>query len=441
MADIGPFRGLLYNSERVDTTQVIAPPFDVITADERAALAAQDPHNCVRLILPEGDGDRYENAAATLQQWIADAVLVRDTRPALYRYNQVFTCAAVGELPVTRRGFIAAVKLYDPAEGVVRPHERTLEGPKSDRLALMAATRAHLSQVFAVYTDPSGRASEVFKPVERKAAPIVDATTADGTRHILWRVADAEVIGKVRRAMAPLDLVIADGHHRYETMLAYRDQLRERAGGNLPYKSAGEYATMFICNADEPGLVLLPAHRLMSGVAGFDAESLLERAREYFDIITIRDIATSASEIASAVAEIASTRPSFAVVFPGHADAEVFALKGSVGLGALGVAGPRALLDLDVTLLHELVFTRILELGAGDQLAAELDYVNDTPAALARVASGAVQAGFIVAAPRFGTVRSVANSGASMPPKATFFFPKIASGLVINPIDDDEQLL
>ncbi len=441
MAEIAPFRGVLYNHAKADLDRVVAPPFDVIEPEQRELLAAREPHNCVRLILPEGDPDvRYQNAADTLAAWRGDQVLVRDPRPAIYRYHQVFSSPELGPLPITRRGFIAAVRLQEPGDNVIRPHERTLSGPKTDRFRLMTATRAHTSQVFAFYSDPSGRTDDVFKRIERGVSPAIETTTDDGTRHLLWRVDDAEVIGAVRRVMAPLQLFIADGHHRYATMVAYRDRLREEAGGLLPTRSAAEFGTLFLTNMEEPGLVILPIHRLLSRVEGFDRDSFLARVAEYFSISTLEGAARDAAALRAAVAEASQTRRSFAAVFPGHPDGSILSLKGTVNLASLGLGGPRALTDLDVIVLHELVFARVLGIGSGDDLKAEVSYPVDTEQVLAAVAAGAAQVGFVMSAPRLKQVCAIANSGTVMPQKSTFFFPKIASGLVFNTIDPDEEL-
>ncbi|HEU5059149.1 MAG TPA: DUF1015 domain-containing protein, partial [Kofleriaceae bacterium] len=202
MAEIAAFRGILYDAQRVQPSRVLAPPYDVIDDEERQELLAMDPHNAVRLILPEGDGDqKYENAAATLNAWLEEKVLRRDQRPALYRYHQVFTSAELGGRTITRKGFIAAVRLHRFDERIILPHERTLSGPKVDRLKLMEATGAHFSQIFTLYSDPSRESDRAFAAAE-SAPPTIDGTTADGTRHLLWRVDDAVAIGRVLRVLA-----------------------------------------------------------------------------------------------------------------------------------------------------------------------------------------------------------------------------------------------
>ncbi|HUS69056.1 MAG TPA: DUF1015 domain-containing protein, partial [Kofleriaceae bacterium] len=417
-----------------------SPPYDVIDAEERAALAALDPHNSVRLILPEGEGDaKYASAARTLEEWLAAGVLRRDDRPALYRYHQVFTSAELGGRPVTRRGFIAAVRLHRFDEREILPHERTLSGPKVDRLKLMEATRAHFSQIFGLYSDPSGETDRAFTRAEGRP-PVLDGVTADGTRHVIWRVDDAETVGRVRRVMAAVKIYIADGHHRYETMLALRDRLRERAGGELDSRCPAEFATMFLCNMEDPGLVVLPIHRMVHGVPDFDAARLLERTQEWFTSTPVPGGAGDAAALREALAIASGVRPSFAVLLPGR-DPVILTLRDTVDLARAGLTGSHALTSLDVSVLHGLVIERALGIDrAAQEAQRNITYVKDTAEAVARAARGEAQVTFLMAPTRVAQVRAVADAGEFMPQKSTFFYPKIASGAVINPVRTDETL-
>ncbi len=440
MAEIAPFRGILYDPSRVDASRVLAPPYDVIDAEERGQLMALDPHNAVRLILPDGEGDaKYPEAARVLDAWLADGSLQRDARPALYRYHQVFTSAELGGRTVTRRGFIAAVRLHRFEERIVLPHERTLSGPKADRLKLMDATSAHFSQIFTMYSDPAGETDRAFAPAERRT-PTLDGTTADGTRHVLWRVDDAETIGRVARHLAPLPLYIADGHHRYETMLALRDRMRERAGGASDPRSPAEFGTLFLCNMDDPGLVVLPIHRLVSGLADFQPDTFLAKVAPWFDATPLGGAALDADQVRTALADSSRLRPSFVAAFPGR-DPVLLALRASVSPASAGVAGPSAVSGLDVSVLHGLVLEQALGIDrAAQEAQTNIDYVKDTAKALRRVAAGEGQVAFLMHATRIDQVKAVADAGEFMPQKSTFFYPKIASGVVINPIRPDEAL-
>ncbi len=443
MAEIAPFRGIRFDTKRVPASDVLAPPYDVIDQAGRDELAKKHERNCVRLILPEGEsegGDKYQTAAKTLDSWLADGTLVRDERPAVYRYHQVFTSAELGGQTVTRRGFIAAVRLHAFDERIILPHERTLKGPKIDRLALMDATRAHLSQIFTMYADPSGETDRLFAKAER-LAPTLDGTTADGTRHLLWRVDSSEIIGALKRLMAPLQLYIADGHHRYETMLALREKFRERAGGELSFHSAAQFGTLFLANMNDPGLVVLPTHRLIHSVDGFAPEDLLEHAKEYFDISTIEEGALNAARLRKVISDESAKRPCFAAIWPFHDDAALFALKPDLDLAAAGLTGSPALTRLDVSLLHGLVLENILGIDrAAQEAQSNIKYIKDTQKALDLIADCKGQICFIMNPTRVEQVKNVAEAREVMPQKSTFFYPKIASGVVFNRIDTAEEL-
>jgi len=439
MPEIQPFRGILYDTTRVEASKVLAPPYDVVDAAGRAALAARDPHNCVRLILPEGEGDaRYPAAAALLDGWLADGVLRRDDRPAIYRYHQVFTVAELGR-SFRRRGFLAAVRLHDFSEAVILPHERTHKGPKVDRFKLMTATSAHLSPVFTLYSDPSGTTDQVFRRVEDRA-PDIDGTTDDGTRHLLWRVPDREVIGKLVHMLAPLKLYIADGHHRYETMLALRDSFRAAAGGSLSTHSQGEYGTLFLCNMNDAGMVVLPTHRVLHGVADLDAAAVFERAASWFEIDVVPRGASDAAAVRAALAARDHLRPGFAVVAAGDPDARVLTLRTTADLRGAGIEGSPTVLTLDVTVLHDLLLDKLAGVSrAAQESGAHVDYPQEVAEVLARVAAGTAQMGFIMTPTRVDQVRAVADAHDFMPQKSTYFFPKLASGMVFNritPTDD-----
>ena len=437
MAEIAAFRGILYDTARVEPTRVLAPPYDVIDEEERQELLALDPHNSVRLILPEGDGDeKYQVAARTLNAWLEEQVLRRDQRPALYRYHQVFTSAELGGRTITRRGFIAAVRLHAFDERIILPHERTLSGPKVDRLKLMDATGAHFSQIFTLYSDPSGESDRAFATAE-SARPTIDGTTADGTRHLLWRVDDAVTVGRVVRLLAPLKLYIADGHHRYETMLALRDRLRERAGGDLDSRSNANFGCMFLCNMDDPGLVVLPIHRLVFGLDGFDREAIHKKVQRWFDVTPLP--AVDAASVKTALADASRVRPSVVAAFADKS-AVLLQLKPEVHAAATAKGSPIAR-SLDVSVLHELVLESALGIDRAAQAAqSNIRYYKDTADLLARVARGEGQVAFVMHPTRVEQVKAVADASEIMPQKSTFFYPKIASGTVINPIRPEEAL-
>ena len=479
MAEIAPFRGILYQPKAGEPSKLIAPPYDVISDEERKQLEALDPHNCVRLILPQpeakaatptgeskaaaegaqgaGEGkaveapavaaqgaapgpkpaeddSRYQRAARTLTEWLADGTLGRDERPALYRYHQTFT---VDDREITRRGFIARIRLARFDEGVIMPHERTLSGPKADRLKLMRATRAHFSQIFGLYSDPDRRTDQAFADLEA-TPPALQGSTSDGVEHRVWRLVDREAQRQVARHLSSEKIYIADGHHRYETMLALRDELRQ--GGVSP-RSAVEYGVMFFCNMDDPGLVVLPTHRVLFGLPHFERADFLRRAREFF-VVTEGPWAEPLV-VKQALKGQSKRGPVFALLTPGASTVAYLRLRGDLIVSSVpAMAGPRALERVDVALLHGLIFETMLGISREAQAAqTNLGYVKDLHKAFGALDEAKVQAVFLMNPTPVAQVKAVADAGEVMPQKSTFFHPKIASGLVMNPVDPAEEVV
>jgi uncharacterized protein (DUF1015 family) len=425
MAEIAAFRGILYAQKAGPAANLLAPPYDVISSAERAQLAALDPHNCVRLILPEGEGDeKYAHAAQDLRAWLAEGTLQRDPQPALYRYHQTFT--AEGRT-ATRTGFICRIRLHRFGEGVVLPHERTLAGPKADRLKLKRACRAHLSQVFGLYSDPARASDEPFAELVQ-GEPVLDGTTSDGVSQQLWRLTDAALQAQVAALLADKKVYIADGHHRYETMLALREELRAESGGDA--QSSVEFGTIFLANMDDPGLLVFPTHRVVHGLPSFDRAAIVEQARAFF--IIEEEAVTDAAALR---ARLAGTNR-FAMVTGDRV--AYLTLRRDVDLERVpSLRGPAVLRTLDVTLLHALVIEHILGIDRDAQAAqTNLRYVKDTGLALTEAKSA--QAVFVMNPTKVHEVKAVADAGEVMPQKSTFFYPKLASGLVINPLDPAE---
>lgn len=433
MAEIAPFRGILYTPKAGAPDKLLAPPYDVISDEERARLAALDPHNCVRLILPEGAGDeKYANAARDLNEWLRQGVLARDAEPALYRYHQTFTAEGV---TATRKGFICRIRLMRFEERVVLPHERTLAGPKADRLKLKRAARAHLSQVFGLYSDPERRSDQPFAGLEAEK-PALQGRTSDGVEQKLWRLTDKAAQVEVVRLLSDKKIYIADGHHRYETMLALRDELRAESGGNP--RSSVEYGTIFLANMDDPGLLVFPTHRVVHGLGAFDLPSVLERARAFFEVTPME--LGPADEVREELSQRGKARPTFALVAGGRL--HYLSLRSDVPLDDVpALKGPAVLRTLDVSLLHALVIEGILGIDrAAQEKQTNLRYVKDTGAALLLAKDPTVQAVLLMNPTPVAHVQAVADAGEVMPQKSTFFYPKLASGLVINPIIPSEEV-
>ena len=438
MPDIAGFRALTYDPSRVDLSKVVTPPYDVIDPKLRAQLAEQDPHNFVHVDLPvaaEGE-DKYRAAAKTLQAWQADGVLTRDATRAMYRYHQIFEFSGRS---FVRKGLIAAVRLAPWSEGTIRPHERTLAAPREDRTRLLDATRTHLSHVFATFADASTEFDRVLRGID-EGKPTLEATTADGTQHKVWRVGSAEVIGRLRRHMAPKKLYILDGHHRWETMVAFRDRMAGE--GDLAMYSSMNYGMVFLVPMDDAGLLILPTHRIVHGVEGFTKESFLAGVTKFFRVEPIAGAARDAVKIGKAIMGESGHSAAVVAVFPGEADAYLLSLDPHVDLTRIGMTGHKAVIKLDVSVLHGLVLERVLKISpAAQEAQTNLRYVKDTQQTLDQIAAGDGQVGLILKPPTLEQIRHVADLGEVMPQKSTYFFPKIASGLTLMPIDRDEDLV
>jgi uncharacterized protein (DUF1015 family) len=423
MAEIAPFAGIRYDLARVgDAARVLAPPYDVISEGERLDLEARHPQNVVRLELPRGEGDaRYAAAGRLLDAWITEGVLRRDGAPALYAYEQRFEHAG---RQLVRHGFFAAVRLEPFERRVVLPHEHTLSQPKEDRRKLMAAARAQTSPIFGLFRDAEG-AAEVELADATSDAPSLDATTPDGIQHRLWAITDPMRQARLAAILADKQILIADGHHRYETLLGLRDQLR--APTAAPGQDAADFGIMFLARAEDPGLLVLPTHRLVKDLPGFDVAALRGAAGAAFEVSEGPE--ATAEAIEDRLRRDGAGRVVFAMRVPGQAETTWLALRSIVDLSALG---PPALRGLDVTVLHQILLGPLLGIdGAAMARQAYLAYTHDTAEALARVASGDVQAAFLMNATKVHEVLEACEAGFVLPQKSTYFQPKLATGLVM----------
>jgi uncharacterized protein (DUF1015 family) len=427
MAEISPFAGLRYATERVgDLASVLCPPYDVIGEEERRELEARHPENVVRLELPRGADDaRYAAAARLLGSWTAEEILRADTRDAFYLYEQQFGYEGKR---YTRRGFFAAVRLEPFDRRVVLPHEKTLSGPKEDRRRLLRATRTQISPVFGLFRDAAGAARTIVDEVAA-SAPAVDTTTSDGVRHRFWLITAAPAVDGLRTLLAERQILIADGHHRYETALGLAPELRplDIAAG----AAASDYVMMFLARAEDPGLLVLPTHRLVNDLPDFSFDGLCAAASAAFDVSEGSE--TTAPEIEARLARDGAERVVFAIRAPGRASTFWLALKPILDLSALG---PPALRNLDVTVLHGVILGPILAIDA-DAMARQafLSYTHDTAEAIARVDRGDVQAGFFMNPTKVEQVLAACEAGFVLPQKSTYFLPKLATGLVMYRLD------
>jgi uncharacterized protein (DUF1015 family) len=438
MADISPLKPLRYEQGRLPLglASVVAPPYDVISAEQRGELAARDPHNIVRLILPEGEGDaKYANAANLLAEWRDAGVLFRDNEAAFYRYDQSFLPPDGGKI-IVRRGFLALVRLVPLSARIVLPHERTLTGPKEDRLKLFRATRANLSPGFMLYRDPR---SELDGPLS-SAKAIAEFSTPDGVHHALAKVTAGDAVEAIVRGVSQSNLLIADGHHRYETALRYAEETSEREPGAGP-SASHRYFMTFLANGDDPNLVVFPTHRLVHSLSSFSFDHLIQGTSPWFVSRNLLQ-GSPAADILRILREAGKMGPSFAAA---ASDGRVvlLTLRADVDLGAHLTLGkrPEVLRKTDVAVLHSAILEEILGITPEAQAAkTHLSYPQDAAASLADVRAGRGQVLFLMNATPVAEVRRVAEAGEVMPQKSTFFYPKVLTGLAIHTLDPERTV-
>lgn len=417
MADVQPLRALHYDQAAAGPLQdLVAPPYDVIDAEQRAELAARSPHNAVRVDLPQG-ADPYAEAARLMDAWQAEGALVRDDEPALWALTQDYT--GPDGASKTRRGFFARVRVEDYGPGRIRPHERTHPGPKEDRLRLTRATRANMSPIFSLFSDPRQRAWAALEPFTRES-PWGQATDEDGTVNRLWRIADPEAIAAVQDATRDAELLIADGHHRYETARVYADEV----GGEGEHR----FVLMNLVAMEDEGLTVFPTHRLVSGTTAQTREALAGALRERFEITELDTLDALPPPQGEGPLEMgyldAHHRRPFRLTLRSQAVAdaaladfpEPYRRLDTAVLETLLLKGPLALTDDDIDHQHGLGYSR----------------TDDE--AIRMVCDGEADLAFFLRPNPVGQVQEIAATGVTMPPKSTYFFPKVPTGLLFNPL-------
>jgi uncharacterized protein (DUF1015 family) len=407
--EIRPVRGYRYAGDtRRDVSAVVAPPYDQISDATQDRLYAMHPHNIVRVTYPKDGPDKYRAARAVLDAWVAGGVWRRDERPAIYPYHQTYSA---GGRSVTRAGFIALGEVTDYARGVVQPHERTHAGPKRDRMDLLEATAADVGLLFMLVGDADGALRQATTP---DGEPIAEAVDLRGEHHRLWRIADDAAIARVRSLMAGRPVIIADGHHRYETAVAYAE--RHRGAG---------HKLMAFFTLEAPGLTILPNHRLVHGVPGFDFDDLMQTAASWFEVAPLADPLTTSLDNRT-IGVVSGADAARLRLRPDAFERIAWPARTSPAWRALAVS-----------ILHEGLLRPLLGItDATLDARTHVDYTADRAEAVELARAGKYQAAFLIAPTTPEELHAVVRGGEILPQKSTHFYPKLLDGLVFHRLDE-----
>jgi uncharacterized protein (DUF1015 family) len=443
MAQLQPFRAFRYNPDQVSFQQVLTQPYDKISPEMQNKYYAANPHNLIAvekgLAFPtDNSGNNvYTRAAAAINEWIQKRVVLQDPAPSFYAYSQEFTVPGTRQR-ATRHGFIGLGKLEEYSSGIVFRHEHTLSGPKADRLELLRHTNTHTGQLFMLYSDPARKIDEILLEVETHNAPATEIRDEYDVVHRLWVISDPQRVAEIQKAMANQKLVIADGHHRYETALNYRNELRARAGKTNP-DAVYENAMMTFVNTRSEGLVILPTHRVVTNLPDFSWNKMLSQlepwfSSEVFSFATEAEKTEARNKFLTRLTEKKAQRS--IGVYPSTPAAKgafyILPLRPAADLTQLLPDCSALQRQLDVVLLHEGILQPIL--GITPQSVAKeanLTYEREAATALDAVDRGAAQIAFLLNPVDVEEVMTVATAGEVMPQKSTDFFPKLMSGITM----------
>lgn len=424
MADIRPFRGWRYNPAKVsDLSQVITQPYDKVSKELQQTYLARNPNSFVHLILPAA-AEPYAYSAATCRQWSDQGILIRDAQPAIYVLHQDFE---IGGQKKTRRSFVAAIRADEFEKGTVLPHERTLSKPKADRLNLLRTTRMDYEQIFMLYSDPEGVVEQALSP---SSAPAMQATDDYGVVQKVWPITDPAKLAAVHKALSDKVMLIADGHHRYETALNFRQEMEK--AGTVADDAALRFKTTAFVNIADPGLVILPTHRLLYGLGDVNWDTTLAGIAKWFEVRPIEDAAVEA-ELAKA-----GTDHVFAL-HTGKDKTWLLRLTDKAAVGLLVKDRSADFHDLDVVILHTLLIEHVFGINPAN-IEEHVAYERNPSETLAKVDSSKYQAALLINPTRADQVQKVAAHGERMPQKSTDFYPKFVSGLVFMDIGDSERI-
>lgn len=441
MAKIAPFRGILYNQTRAGTIDMlVCPPYDIISPAEQQDLYRKSPYNVIRLeygLASPADTEednRYTRSSAVLRDWLQSGALQQSPAPAFYIYEMEYRPGGgVKKL----RGLICLVRIEDYDSGVVKPHETTLSGPKTDRLNLLRACSASFSQIFSLFSDPRGTVAGIVDAVDGK--PDQEVKSSDGVTHRVWPMTHPSDIETIVRELTDKQIFIADGHHRYDTALNYRNE-RRKQDGSYTGEEDYNYVAMFLARLEDPGLTILPAHRTLFNLTDFDPEKFEEDLNRYFNIERIDFDRRSETKDLRTVLDTMQHRADRAHVFGMRVRGEhsyyLLTLRNESDMDDLLPAKPPAYRRLDVSILHHLIIDRLLGVRMEThKLGLNIEYIKDAGEADKRVHDNKAELVFFMNPTKVQEVKDVAAAGERMPQKATYFYPKLLTGLVMHKID------
>ncbi|MBF0449149.1 MAG: DUF1015 domain-containing protein [Candidatus Magnetomorum sp.] len=440
MATVLPFKGIRYNTDTLDIAKLVTPPYDVISEEEQDAYHACHPQNIIRLILGKHlvDDDhahnRYTRAAECYETWQSQKYLKRDDVPALYFTAMDFS---VEDKCYTRYGLVALVKLERFDSGVVKPHEKTFTNVKSERLKLMSACHANFSPIFALYPDTDNTIFNALLNIIEKMPPEIEFEDSKKQAHRLWRMTAPDVHAFVEKAMSEKSIFIADGHHRYETALQYLELL-EKKKGTLSPSHPGNYIMMYLTSMEDPGLVILPAHRQLTSLPDAHLNDFLSNLSQYFTIKTLPfDHENKATVMAQFIKELKAGQSlhTLGAYYKNHSAFVLLTLKPGILDTETQIEAP--LRDLDVTLLTQIIFERVLEFDQATlDNEKQITYTTSIDEAVQNVDQGKCDMVMLLNPTQIEQVQDVANAGLTMPRKSTYFYPKVITGLVVNDLSE-----
>lgn len=444
MVQVKPLNAIVYNQDKVNMSDVIAPPYDVISSEYRDELYQRSEYNIVKLILAKGSKDladadnRYDSAQKSFHAWLDENVLIKLDKPCILYVLQKYTTE--NGKNIVRKGFIARNKIEDFSTKNILPHEFTMGGPKADRLNLTKKCEANFSQIFMVYSDSE---KQIESAIDFSQKPFIDVTDDQGVQNIVYKIEDEQTLGLIEKVMSDKTLLIADGHHRYETAMNYRN-LRHASQDNATLKQVQgdldmdyNYVMSYFTNLDDENLLVFPTHRIIT--KWIEPYVLLEKVKKYFDVVDYTFDGTNKQEVKSeflqAIEDENQKQISMGLYMKNVNKFYLLKLREAVSDILDEFEVPDVLKKLDLTVLHKVLVTKELGFTEEEQMAQDgIKYIKQESEAFDMIDIGKAEASFIMAYPTVKDIKEISEAGYRMPQKSTYFYPKLLSGIVINPL-------